>query len=171
MTGFNEAIEAARGLAAIAQIGLGFTGFIAVVVTLSGDPRTWARIDRLRVASMLADSLATMFFALLPFALVHVGAAPETTFRIASALLASFLTTSAIVIVSRRERRDVVPHGVVTRRIVVLTTSLRTLVIAFQVANAAGIFGAASIGVFLFGLMWLLAECGFLLVRLLFVRP
>jgi ABC-type transporter Mla maintaining outer membrane lipid asymmetry permease subunit MlaE len=59
----------------------------------------------------------------------------------------------------------------VTRGIVVLTTSLRTLIIAFQVANAAGVFGAASIGVFLFGLMWLLAECGFLLVRLLFVRP
>jgi hypothetical protein len=53
MAGFNEAIEAARGLAAIAQIGLGFTGFIAVVVTLSGDPRTWASIDRLRVASVV----------------------------------------------------------------------------------------------------------------------
>ncbi len=120
---------------------------------------------------MLGNSLATMFFALLPFALVHVGASPEATFRIASALLACFLTTSAIVILSRRERRDVVPRGVVSMPIVVLTTSLRTLIIAFEVANSAGVFGGASIGVFIFGLMWLLAECGFLLVRLLFVRP
>jgi hypothetical protein len=95
MSGFGEAIEAARGLAAVAQIGLGFTGFIAIVVALSGDPRAWAPADRLRVASMLADSLAAMFFALLPFAVVHVGVAAESTFRIASGLLAIFLAASA----------------------------------------------------------------------------
>jgi len=106
MNGFLEEIEAARGLAAVAQIGLGFTGFIAIVVALSGNPRDWAPIDRLRVASMLSGSLATMFFALLPFAVVHVGVAPEPTFRLASGLLAAFLVASAGYVFSRRERRD-----------------------------------------------------------------
>jgi len=171
MNGFLEEIEAARGLAAVAQIGLGFTGFIAIVVALSGNPRDWAPIDRLRVASMLSGSLATMFFALLPFAVVHVGVAPEPTFRLASGLLAAFLVASAGYVFSRRERREFVPHGVVTRRIVALTTSMRAIVVALEVANAGGAFGTAAIGIFFFGLMWLLAECGFLLVRLLFVRP
>lgn len=171
MNGFVEEIEAARGLAAVAQIGLGFTGFIAIVVALSGDPRAWSPIDRLRVASMLADSLATMFFALLPFAVVHAGMSPESTFRLASALLAGFLAVSALYVFSRRERREVVPRGIVNRPIVLLTTSLRAIMVGLQTANAAGLFGDAVVGVFFFALMWLLAECGFLLVRLLFVRP
>jgi hypothetical protein len=171
MNGFLEEIEAARGLAAVAQIGLGFTGFIAIVVALSGDPRAWAPIDRLRVVMMLSNSLATMFFALLPFALVHVGMSPEMTFRLANGLLAAFLIVSASYVFSRRERRDLVPHGIVARRIVTLTTSLRAIVVVLGAANAYGAFGTATIGIFFFALMWLLAECGFLLVRLLFVRP
>ncbi len=171
MTGFLEEIEAARGLAAVAQIGLGFTGFIAIVVALSGDPRAWAPIDRLRVVMMLSNSLATMFFALLPFALVHVGMSPEMTFRLANGLLAAFLIVGAFYVFARRQRRALVPRGVVTLQIVTLTTSLRAFIVALGVANALGAFGTAAVGIFIFGLMWLLAECGFLLVRLLFVRP
>jgi len=62
------------------------------------------------------------------------------------------------VSVAERDRTKQLPP-------VALTTSLRTLIIAFQVANTAGVFGTASIGVFLFGRMWLLAECGFLLAN------
>lgn len=171
MIALAEEIEAARGLAAVAQIGLGFTGFIAIVVALSGDPRAWSPLDRLRVASMLADSLATMFFALLPFALVHVGMSQAATFRLASGLLGAFVGASAAYVFSRRIRRDLVPHGIVSRPIVALTTSTRAAMVALQLANAAGVFGSAVIGVFFFALIWLLAECGFLLVRLLFVRP
>ena len=171
MNGLVEEIEIARGLAAVAQIGLGFTGFIAIVVALSGDPRAWSSLDRLRVASMLADSLATMFFALLPFALVHVGVSTESTFRAASGLVAVFVGVSAAYVFSRRERNEVVPHGVVARGIVLLTTSTRAAMALLLALNTAGLFGAAAVGVFFFALLWLLSECGFLLVRLLFVRP
>ena len=168
MTDLLDTIDTARGLAAVAQIGLGFTGFIAVVVTLSGNPRAWPAIDRLRVASMLAASLATMLFALLPFALVGIRLPLPTSFRIASALLAVFLTVSATWVTARIQRGA---RGVVSPGIVALTTSLRGVMVALQLGNALGSFGAATGGVFFFGLIWLLAECGFLLVRLIFVRP
>jgi len=164
-----DAIDTARGLAAVAQIGLGFTGFIAVVVTLSGNPRTWAPIDRLRVASMLAASLATMLFALLPFALVGIGLGQQTSFRIASVFQAVFLTGCATYVTARIQRSG--SRGIVSPGIVALTTSLRAVMVALQLGNALGAFGAATDGVFFFGLIWLLAECGFLLVRLIFVRP
>lgn len=43
--------------------------------------------------------------------------------------------------------------------------------VALQLANAADLFGGAVIGMLFFALLWLVAESGFLLVRLLFVWP
>lgn len=42
---------------------------------------------------------------------------------------------------------------------------------AHEVARLATIEFADSVSTMLFALLWLLVECGFLLVRLLFVRP
>src|SRR5262245_36527333 len=84
-----------EALLTLAQIALGFAGFTSIIVTFKHDTReTWSPIDAFRTARMLSASLAALFFALLPEALLSLDLPGATTWRIGSVLMLVYFVAS-----------------------------------------------------------------------------
>lgn len=153
-----------------AEVAVAFAGFASVVTVFRRREHTgWDPQDVLRFELMITASLATVFFALLPFAIRFFGASEPEVWSVSSGLLGLCLAVTS---------------GVVTRRTFSLTTDQRLnpyiswsflagglVTLAIQVLNAAGVVFARELGPYFLGLLYLLVLAGVSFARMLPVGP
>lgn len=163
-------MDQAEALLAIAQIALGLAGFGGVFVAVGRQHgATRGAADSYRLVLLLGTALATLVLSLVPVALGALGLGDAAVWQVASGLLALLL--AALLAVARRDRRR---HAEEIRRgespavaAAILALSVATL--AAQVLGAFGVFGGRGFGVFLSGLVFLVAFGSYLFARMLFL--
>jgi hypothetical protein len=158
-------VEGADILLAIAGLALSFAGFSTVVVLFQrGDYQTWPVHVVLRLRTMVYVSLTTLFFALWPFGLYHLGLTGQTLWSISSGLMLLVGTLLYAEIVTRS--RPWLSSRGLSVRFTVVTGFVVVTALILQFLNVTGLFWTARFGVYLVGLLWLLVVAGLMFVRL-----
>ena len=166
-------MENSEALDLIAELALGLAGFSGVVVALGSSPASWMKVDRLRLAALLAASLGALFLALGAIFFINLGIGLDQSYRISSALMAIHGAAILLTIVPKAWR--------ITRNTTGLTStySVAVFIPAVVLLSANTVIQAASVmpdqnsnrfGIFLGGLVALLLIGTVQFVRLLFVR-
>ena len=134
-------MEPTAVLATIAELAIAFAGFSGIVSAL-GRREEGAAFpeDRIRLAVLVAASLSTAGFALLPFLLWEVAAPPERVWALSSALYVPYALT-ALLVGNRFGRRARDEDPGMDQRVSQLPQRVSTyvgfpLVIGLQIANA-----------------------------------
>lgn len=163
-------MEHTEALLAIAQIALGLAGFGGVFVAV-GRSLNEARqpADTYRLVLLLSTALATLVLSLLPVALHALGLAAPALWRVSSALLAGLLATLLAVFQRWRQRHlEEIQRGEAATVAKVIWV-LATITVVAQASSAAGLIHAREAGVFLVGLVFLVAFGSYLFARMLFL--
>jgi len=162
--------ELAEALLAIAQIALGLAGFGGVFVAVGrGGAAERRPADTYRLVLLLTTALATLALSFLPVTLRALGLEGSSVWRLASALLAAVV--AALLFVFRRWRLrylDEIREGEaawVATGVLLVFAGL----VAAELLNAAGAFGARAAGVFFVGLVSLVTFGSYLFARMLFL--
>jgi hypothetical protein len=163
-------MEHEETLLSIAEIALGLAGFGGVFVAVGRSRDAERRpADTYRLVLLLCMALATLVLSLVPVALHALGLAGAGLWRVSNALQA--LVLAVLLVVFRRWRMrhlEEIRHGeapLVAALIWVL--SVATLVA--QAASAAGLLQGQAAGIFLTGLVFLVAFGCYLFARMLFL--
>lgn len=157
-------------LLTLAQVAVAFAGFASVVAVFQV---RWTRdetpFDLFRFWVMLAFSLETLLFALLPFLLHFLGLSASAMWRVSSALLALVVVANAVVI--RRLIRRRVPTVVdsLSPALSVGAQVTYSITVSAQLANIVGVLGGPGFGFYLLGLLLVLFGAGVNFVRLVWV--
>jgi hypothetical protein len=158
-----------EALLAIAQIALGLAGFSGVFVAMSqsgGQVRQHG--DTYRLVLLLATSLSTLFLSLMPVALDRLGVADDLLWRVSNALF--FVMLGALLSVVHRwrtlRREDIRPGE--TPAVAVGIWVLGGSMLVAELLSAAAVIGPPE-GVFVLGLVFLVAFGSFLFARMLFL--
>jgi len=157
-------------LLAIAQIALGLAGFGGVFVAVGRSHDATRRpADTYRLVLLLCMALATLVLALLPVALEALGLAAPGLWRVANGLQAGVLAVLLAVFRRWRKRHlEEIRHGEAPLvAAIIWILSVGTL--GAQAASAAGLLQARAAGVFLAGLVFLVAFGSYLFARMLFL--
>jgi len=156
----------------VAELALGIAGFSGVVVALGSRPGIWPRVDRLRLATLLATGLGALFLVLFAMMLILLEVDHDLVWRISSALMALHGLAMMITIVpgawsiTRNTTGMKSPYSVA---VFIPTVVLGAANILVQSMNAVGILSVDRFGIFFAGLVILLLNSGTQFVRLLFV--
>ncbi len=156
----------------IAELALGIAGFSGVIVALSSRPGEWSRVDRLRLATLLATGLGALFLVLFAMMLIMLQVDIDLVWRISSLLMALHGLVIMITIVpgawsiTRDTSGMKAPYSVA---VFIPTVILAGLNILAQSVNAVGILTIDRFGIFFAGLVILLLNSGTQFVRLLFL--
>lgn len=157
-------------LLTLAEVAVAFAGFASVVAIFQA---RWTRsetpFDLFRFWVMLAFSLATLVFALLPFLLHFLGLPDSTMWRLSSALLGLFVLGNALFISRLIRRRVPAVVSSLTTSLSVSANATYTAALAAQVTNLVGVFGGPGFGLYLLGLFLVLFGAGVNFVRLVWV--
>jgi hypothetical protein len=155
----------------IAEVAVGLAGFSGLVLVLGQRRDHLTSLDKYRLILLLTPSLAALFLALAPLALLETGIAPTVLWRTASGVQA--LTCLGIVVGfapwTRRAMREAPEVFHRSQLAIVAVGYLLNGVV--QGLHAAGVFGSQNSGVYLIGLVFLLLHAGHQFVRILMVRP
>jgi hypothetical protein len=158
-----------EALLAIAQIALGLAGFGGVFVAMS-QARSGERrpADTYRLVLLLSVSLSTLFLALVPVALDPLGLAGDVLWRASNALLFAMLGVLLLVFHRWRTRHREAVRAGETPIVATLVWTLASAILLAQIGSALALIGRPG-GVFLFGLVFLVAFGSFLFARMLFL--
>ncbi len=164
-------MNGSEALSAVAQLALGLAGFTGIVVVFGRQPGRLRPVEVYRLANLLAISCEAMFLALLPFGLYYAGLQEESLWRFSSGfmigltvvLLAGFSPSTTRFV---RETPEIFNLYVLT---FLVTAHIANLVVQFL--NVLGVFGRPNLGVYFFGLLWLLLHGFAQFARILFIRP
>lgn len=164
-------MEPADALLSIAEIALGLAGFGGIFVAFSRD-RGVARspADTYRLVVLLSAALSTLLLSLLPVALLALAIEPDTVWSLGSAA-ATLLIVSLLGVTwrFRTTHSDEIREGEFTW-VAKLIWVLASCLLVAELANALHVFGTArTFGVFLLGLVFLLAFGAYLFARMLFL--
>lgn len=140
----------------LAEISLGLAGFSGVAAALRPDSFSeWRPSTRMAFWAVLIESLAALFFSLLPSVLHHLGVADVSVWRTSSALLAAFMAIQSVGFGVRGRQMAAVeapPSAWRNRVIPVLVAVVATVV----VLNAFGVRGDPQLGPYFLGVVTLL---------------
>jgi hypothetical protein len=164
-------MDRADALLSIAEIALGTAGFGGIFVAFSRDrsaPRSPA--DTYRLVILLCAALSTLVLSLLPLALLELGVREMAVWSIGSgAMIALIVTLLTVTWRFRTTHRETIREGEFSwaaNLIWVLSFGL----LAAEIANALGFVAPArAFGVFLLGLIFLVAFGAYLFARMLFL--
>jgi hypothetical protein len=158
-----------EALLAIAQIALGLAGFGGVFVAMSQSGNRVRDIaDTYRLVLLLTVSLSTLFLSLLPVALERLGITGDLLWRTSNALF--FVMLGALLVFFHRWRtrhRDVIREGEAPV-VAVVVWGLSGVMVVAELLGAAALVGPPE-GIFLLGLVFLVAFGSFLFARMLFL--
>lgn len=158
-------------LLTVAEFAVAIAGFTSVVVVFGHRGGEWRPVDRFRIANALWQSFGAGFFALLPSALQLLGLEGEGLWRVASALLMTFLL-GILTLTSRNIRRLEPDDRAFLGRVVPAAMAGGTFVnTALQLWNASGLGPAPGPGLYFVGLLLLLTAAAVAFVRTIFLRP
>ncbi len=150
-------------LTVIAEIGVALAGFSGIVVALrQRSVESWSVPEVLRLRLMLYASVSALLFALLPFAPHHLGASPAVTWSASSLVLAALFGFVWIL----PSTRTCPSRTGLSFRWYIFYSSGTVMATTALLANAGGLLGGPSFGLYLVGLAWLLLYATTLFVRL-----
>jgi len=163
----------AEVLLTIAEVSIAFAGFASIVAVLGRrEGGGWSIEDVDRFWVMIEYSFAALFFSVVPFALHHSGVKDPALWASGSALMAAFLLGYAVMVTRRLIRHrlagSVRSHWASIGAMYAVCGGLTVV----QTLNAVSDLFEEPFGIYLIGILWLLAAAGFMFIRLLSViRP
>jgi glucan phosphoethanolaminetransferase (alkaline phosphatase superfamily) len=164
------AAEPSDVLLTLAEVAVAFAGFASIVAIFQV---RWTRedvpFDLFRFWVMLAFSLATLLFALLPFLLHFLGLSDDATWRSCSALLALFVVANGVFIGNLVRRRVPTVVSSLTRSLNIGANTTYAVTLISQITNLLGVLGRPGFGLYLLGLLLILVGAGVNFVRLVWV--
>jgi hypothetical protein len=158
-----------EALLGIAQIALGLAGFGGVFVAMS-QTGNGVRLpaDTYRLVLLLSVSLSTLFLALVPVALDPLGLEGDALWRTSNMLFFALLGALLAVFRKwRRQHREAVRAGE-TPIVASIVWTLAGATLLAQIGSALALLGRPG-GVFVTGLVLLVAFGSFLFARMLFL--
>jgi hypothetical protein len=160
-----------EALSVAAQVAVGLAGFAGVAVLLGRGPGSWHAVDAVRIRGLLYAAFGALFASLVPVGLLLSGVTEAISVR-----CGSVATLAVILLWGRTMSRamggsDETVRATFNRRVAVVIMTITFVTAAAQIANISGVAGAASPGIFFFGVLLLLGYAAFGFVRLMFVRP
>jgi hypothetical protein len=157
-------MEGADILLRVSGLSIAFAGFVSIAVRFQyPDHREWSAHVVVRFRNMLEVSLSALFFAILPFALFHLGLSGSRLWAAASAVLIVGLSLVTLRVYRRARPYIGVDLG---RGFTRLTLSLTALVLIAQVLNVLGRMPVRRFGVYLVGVFWVLFFAAIQFLRL-----
>ncbi len=164
-------MDGSEALSTIAELALGLAGFTGIVAVFGRRPGRLRPVEAYRLVILLSISCGAMFLALLPFALHRTGLEGETLWAVASGALAAYtvLFLGWMFSPTRRFLRD--SPEIFDKGLLMFLILAHLVNFTVQLLNAFGVFGRPSLGIYLFGLMWLLLHGFQQFARILFIRP
>lgn len=157
-------MEGSDILLSVCGLSIAFAGFVSIAVRFQHpDQKEWPAHVVVRFRNMIEVSLSSLFFAIFPFVLFHLGLSGSRLWATASAVLIVGLSLVTLR-VYRRARPYIgagLGHGF-TR----LTLFLTALVLTAQLLNVLGQMPVPRFGVYLIGVFWVLFFAAIQFLRL-----
>jgi hypothetical protein len=164
-------LDAFDTLLTLSEVSLGLAGFAGIIVVFGRGPGALPPADSLRLAALVAASLGTLFFSLIPIALGFVGVPePELWGWSSAIMLVAVVPAHVVGVLWMRRNREEILEVAPLRLLVFIATIILANLIA-QVCNALGVGSLPMFGVYLFGLILYLLFAAIQFARMLFVRP
>ncbi len=160
-----------ESLTTVAEIGTALAGFSGLVVVLRKNAGPLNEIEKYRMSVLLATALGAMFLALLPAALQQLGLANDILWRTSSAFLTAFSFAFILSWVLSSRRFFYVVREIISVPAFSLMAAGHLINVGLQLSVTLGLWGDRSPGVYLLGLIWLLAHASQQFVRMLFIQP
>jgi hypothetical protein len=152
-------------LLTIAELAVAFAGFASVVVLFQHrDPGRWPADVGIRLRTMIEGSLVTLFSALLPFVLHHLGLVGPPLWTTASLALAFAYPAFGIRV--WRRSRGAIASGHLSGSFSSVIGAVTVCVTVALLCNAAGIGFAGDFGPYLLGVAWSLVFASLMFLRL-----
>jgi len=158
-------------LATVAEIGIALAGFSGLVVVLRKRSGPLNEIEKYRMSVLLATAFGAMFLALLPGALQQLGLDDDVVWRASSGILTAFSLAFVLGWVLSSRRFFNVAREIFSVPAFSLMTIGHLINLVSQLSVTLGMWGDGKTGVYLLGLLWLLAHASQQFVRMLFVQP
>jgi hypothetical protein len=164
-------LEAFDTLLTLAEVSLGLAGFAGIVVVFGRGRGALPPADSLRLAALVAASLGTLFFSLIPIALHFLGVAEPELWQWSSAIMVVAIVPAHAIGALRirsiaRQMFEVTPVYLLGIGACILVGNLIA-----QVSNVLGVGSLPNFGVYLVGLIVYLGFAATQFARMLFVRP
>jgi NO-binding membrane sensor protein with MHYT domain len=155
---------------ALAEFGVALAGFTGVVVVF-GRQGELLLVDRFRVLNALVFSLGGAFLALLPLGLQLTELAPESLWRLSSAVLA--LVVGIQIAVTVTNARHLSPDDREVFRPFVAYALLGVFVVSLVLGglNATGLWFRPQASAHFGAVLCLLFAAAVIFVRIVFIRP
>jgi hypothetical protein len=162
-------VESPDVLLSIAEIALGLAGFGGIFMAFgrAGGERRGA--DTYRLVMLLSTALVTLVLSFVPVVLQALLVPDTSVWRLASALQAAATVGLMLNVAHFTRRNREVLRAEEAPGVSQVLWLLAALVLAVQVANAAGFDAGRPFGLFLFGLVFLLSFGAYLFARMLFL--
>lgn len=157
-------MEGADVLLTIAEVAVAFAGFASVVVLFQHrDPESWPVSLVVRLRTMIEGSLVTLFSALLPFVLHHLGLDGAQLWMLASLALA-FGYAGFGTLVWRRSR-SALGAGQLSPGFSAGVAVVSASLLAALLVNATGAVFARPFGAYLLAVTWTLVFASLMFLR------
>jgi hypothetical protein len=154
----------------IAQLAVAMAGFSSVVVAYGRRFEDgWKASDRIRLSLLVGDSLAVMFFALLPLVLQGYRLEASLIWGLASASLGLYVFTRSLMILPRVRGNVGTGMGSLHPLVIALTALCLVGTVALQIFNLLGP-QTVHAGPFVTGLWLLLSSASMQFLRLVFTN-
>jgi hypothetical protein len=153
----------------LAEIAIGLAGFAGLFVALARERGALRPADRYRLVLLLCTALSALVLAMLPVGLAEVGVPLRVVWRISSALMTAVVGSVLLVAMRLRRRHEAEIRAGEAPIAAAVIWLLAAVALAAEVANALGLLEARAFGVFLFGLIYLIAFGSYLFARMLFL--
>lgn len=149
-------MEGSEVLSAVAQVALGLAGFTGVVISLGRQPGGLSRVKAYRLSVLLLQAGAALLLSLIPFGLFYLSIRLPDVWRISSAVMAVFTALFLVWLLPRsREMMRIAPE-IFNHPTFFVTCFGHFVNLILQAMNALNVFNPPVLGVYLFGLFWLL---------------
>jgi len=164
-------LESLETFTTIAEIGIAIAGFSGLVVVLRKNSGPLNAIEKYRMSVLLATAFGAMFLALLPSTLQHLGLAGDIIWRTSSAFLTAFTFAFVVGWVLSSRRFFNVAREIFSVPAFSLMTVGHLANLVLQLSLTLGLWRDSRPGVYMLGLVWLLAHASQQFVRMLFIQP
>lgn len=134
-------MQGAAELALIAELGVGFAGFVAIFLIFARRDGRFSPADSLRVRSIIISSFQAVFSALVPLALSLYGVAGSDLWRLASLVAVAAGMPVAIHIARFHFLLAPTDRAEVGFAHSIIAWGLSALVATLLIANAVGFLG------------------------------
>jgi hypothetical protein len=159
-----------ESFSSITEFGVAIAGFSGVAVALTHRDGGMSPIDRFRTLNLLVSALGATFASTFPLAAASFGATGSVIWAASSAGFAALLLVNSFLPFVLAASLSPEDRAALSSVIWMLAGGGSAVMVIWQATNAYAVFGPASPGPFVAGLLWQLFTATLLFVRLLVKR-